>query len=95
MSFQNGSVHFCSAPPVSVHASALLAVSILLVSSVFLIKGGAGGAGVLLHYIGYNESTPVYTDGAYDTKQKPPYAFAQPATMAPSPDRVYRLALFS
>ena len=44
-----------------------MGVSILLVSSVFLIKGGAG---VLFHYIGYNESTPVYTDAPFlDNKQ--------------------------
>ena len=39
-----------------------VAVSILLVLSGFLIKGGAG---LLLHYIGYNGSTPLYTDAPY------------------------------
>ena len=44
-----------------------MAGSILLVSSVFLIQGGAG---VLFYYIGYTDSTPVYTDGPFwDMKQ--------------------------
>ena len=47
---------------------AYMAVSILLVPSVFLIEGGTG---VLLHYIGYNESTPVYMGAPFlDSKQK-------------------------
>ena len=44
-----------------------MAVSILLVPSAFLIKGGSG---VLFHYIGYNESTPVYTDAPYLNKKQ-------------------------
>ena len=44
-----------------------MAVFILLVSSVFCIQGGTG---VLLRYIGYNESILVYTDAPYlDKKQ--------------------------
>ena len=44
-----------------------MAASILLVSSAFLIIGGTG---VLFRYIGYYESTPVYTDAPYlDEKQ--------------------------
>ena len=44
-----------------------MAVSILLVLSLFLINGGAGA---LFHYIGYCESTPVYADAPYlDKKQ--------------------------
>ena len=44
-----------------------MAASILLVTSVFLIKGGTG---VLLHHIGYNESTPVYIDAPYLNKKQ-------------------------
>ena len=49
-----------------------MAVSVLFLSSAFVIEGATG---VLLYYIGYTDSTPVYTDGPYwDTKQtKPPY----------------------